>query len=129
MCQIKVSASAYMGDFCAGHFVAGFSLGGWQGRSDSPTGAQDRQRAAAAKWAGSRPNKPNGQETQGEAGPIILSSSELRCKTFQRLGRIRTQPHSVLGRQAGWQAGLERGEVDSRLPASSRLFQAKQVET
>ena len=26
-------------DFCAGHFVAGFSLGGWQGRSDSPTGA------------------------------------------------------------------------------------------
>ena len=67
-------------DFCAGHFVAGFSLGGWQGRSDSPTGAQDRQRAAAAKWAGSRPNKPNGQETQQQqAGPIILSSSELRC--------------------------------------------------
>ena len=30
-------------DFCAGHFVAGFSLGGWQRRSDSPTGAQDRR--------------------------------------------------------------------------------------
>ena len=58
--------------------MAGFSLGGWQGRSDSPTGAQDRQ-AASGKWAAGLTSLMD-TDTAAAARPIILSSSELGVK-------------------------------------------------